>query len=181
MPKILEILDDQHRGLCLMFNRRQDRYYHQIAAVDGTEVVPLITSVEGTNEDWPSSPPLQELTVEQRAAGPVALLVGRAGTSHWSMSVELNCPNQQIDFDVACRTASDPRQLGSLYTGEAALVRADENGAVIGGLAQLAIARDSALSDAKIELTASRLELRVAASSDKQPATFRWKYSISRM
>ena len=51
---------------------------------------PLLESIEGTaTDDWPPSPPLQSLSIETLPDGRrVALLVGMAGRSHWSASIE---------------------------------------------------------------------------------------------
>src|SRR5436190_4759521 len=66
-----------------------DRFAHIISLVNPHgDIQPLLESIEGTTaDDWPSSPPLQSLSVEKLPDGrPVALLVGMAGGSHWSAS-----------------------------------------------------------------------------------------------
>jgi hypothetical protein len=79
----------------------------------------VLHSIEGdTDVDWPDSPPLQELHVEQRGGGDVALLVGRAGRSHWSASIGVAASEDgrpSLTFDVACRASSRPVLLGSAY------------------------------------------------------------------
>ena len=77
----------------------------------------LLESMEGTpDDDWPVSPALRELHFEDRADGRrLALLVGMAGKSHWSLSVELDAARGQLVFDVACRLRSPPARLGSRY------------------------------------------------------------------
>lgn len=118
---MIQTLDPQGRGLRVAFYQQGDRYGHVVATVvkasTGQEVVtPLLVSKEGTaSESWPPSPPLQSLSIEQRATGAVALLVGMAGSSHWSMSVEAHAESGQMKFDVACRAASSTDWLGSIY------------------------------------------------------------------
>ncbi|MBL9123800.1 MAG: hypothetical protein JNG90_09220 [Planctomycetaceae bacterium] len=77
----------------------------------------VFESIEGTpEEDWPPSPPLQELHLEARPDGKqLALLVGMAGTSHWSLSVEFDPAAGTAVFDVACRVKRAPGGLGSRY------------------------------------------------------------------
>ncbi|MBI1900126.1 MAG: hypothetical protein HYS13_03290 [Planctomycetia bacterium] len=115
--------------------RLADRYAHVILVVAGGEVgaaggelgaaggelgaaggeyVPLLQSVEGTaKEEWPPSPPLQELLVQPHAlGGETALLVGMAGGSHWSAGIEL--PNAgPLAVDVACRVSKKPGPMAS--------------------------------------------------------------------
>lgn len=104
--------------LRVIFLRQRDRYEHlvQSIAVDKS-ATPLLRSVEGTpDEDWPASPALKELHIEQRPDGKqLALLVGMSGRSHWSLSVELDPLAEQLVFDVACRLRDEPRQLTSTY------------------------------------------------------------------
>ncbi|MFM7073965.1 MAG: hypothetical protein ACKO38_19435 [Planctomycetota bacterium] len=77
----------------------------------------LLESCEGQSGDiWPASPPLQQLLVESRAeAGQVALLVGMAGRSHWSLSVEPLADRIGFRFDAACRLSGPPEWLGHVW------------------------------------------------------------------
>lgn len=91
----------------LRFAWHNDRFAHRIAIVDrksGT-LWSLLESIEGgPSEPWPASPPFQSLHTEGRPAErQVALLVGMAGKSHWSASVEVDPADACIRFDVACR------------------------------------------------------------------------------
>jgi len=106
------------------FERQLDRYGHTISMVDPSGgITPLLRSGEGvTEDDWPPSPPLQTLSMEKLSdARTVALLVGMAGRSHWSESVEPVIGEAKIVFDVACRYVPHqqfprpPGQLGSHY------------------------------------------------------------------
>ena len=111
---MIQSVDNSGHGLRVVFYKLGDRWGHVIVALDGERVTPLLVSVEGSNEQvWPPSPPLQSLSIERREAGDVALLVGMAGRSHWSASVEAT--KNELDFDVACKLIDFPEWLGSRY------------------------------------------------------------------
>ncbi|MCL4203364.1 MAG: hypothetical protein KJ000_12755 [Pirellulaceae bacterium] len=99
--------------LCFVWNG--DRYAHRLQMTDGGEEEVCLESLEGVDgENWPPSPALQQLSFQSGASGePCALLVGMAGKSHWSMSVEAN--ELSLLFDVACRVHEPPERLGSRY------------------------------------------------------------------
>src|SRR5688572_22582104 len=106
------------RVLRVEFIWRGDRYVHCISLVEPSgEVSSLLESIEGDPDDvWPSSPPLQSLSLETRPDGrQVALLVGMAGGSHWSASIEALPNAGELAFDIACRHTKQPAQLGSQY------------------------------------------------------------------
>src|ERR1051326_2095918 len=87
----IEAVGSNGVGLRIEFIWRDDRYRHTVSLIDRDRAsIPLLESIEGNSEDdWPSSPPLQTLSVERLSDGrSVALLVGMAGGSHWSASVE---------------------------------------------------------------------------------------------
>jgi hypothetical protein len=104
------------------FDRAGDRWRHRVSLTlpEGSPVISpvlLFESQEGSSdEDWPASPPLQFVSIEARPKKPpVALLMGMAGGSHWSASIEQYPGEQTLRFDVACRASSRPGGLGSLY------------------------------------------------------------------
>jgi hypothetical protein len=130
-------------GLRIVWLAREDRAGHRIEMLAGNDFVPLLESIESTATDWPSSPPLAQWHCEKRPGlVRVALGVGRAGTSHWSASIEVvseekwgeqgtglfiddaqgnpddNGPlpfSARIAFDLACRACERPMRLGSRY------------------------------------------------------------------
>jgi hypothetical protein len=116
----LDATDSAGLVLRVRFTRERDRYAHAILAVEpsGREHL-LLESVEGTADDeWPSSPPLQSLSIEELAPGRrAALLVGMAGRSHWSASIEAIPGRTALVFDIACRlgTGRAIAALGSTY------------------------------------------------------------------
>lgn len=151
---------------------RADRYTHQIYVANGDTWRAVLESVEGTpDQAWPSSPPFQSATFEQKPEGPVILLVGMAGKSHWSTSVELERADGQIRFDVACRAMAPPNDaLGSRYRGLGSVMPSEIGLEVVGG-------PDSHLTHAVVDersLTISCAKL--PAGSGKQ--TLRWSYAF---
>jgi hypothetical protein len=97
---------------------RGDRFGHSISLVaSDRQAIALLESVEGTSgNSWPASPPFQSLRIEELSDGrPAALLVGSAGSSHWSASIETVVDEAKLVFDLACRHAAHPEWLGSCY------------------------------------------------------------------
>ena len=81
--------------LRVRFFQSGDRYCHAIDLVDGDSTRTLLESVEGDDTDlWPPSPPMQHLNVSWIASEAehrhVAMLVGGAGSSNWSMCVAVS-------------------------------------------------------------------------------------------
>lgn len=109
-------------SLELRFRQHGDRQGHSLAWVREGQSTTMLESLEGDDQSaWPPSPPLQQLSIEQRETGDVALLVGMAGKSHWSLSVEA-LPDGALRFEAACRLSpaeaqlpAHARWLGSTY------------------------------------------------------------------
>jgi len=144
------------------FTLRGDRYGHVISAVSagGSEV--LLQSIEGTPaDDWPPSPPLVNLHRETLPNGRTALLlVGAAGRSHWSASIEAVPNEAKLVFDLACRPGERPLRLGNEYLA-----------------APLAMKRlDMELDDAQI--LGNEQQFRVVPRGWSESSTNRWKFSI---
>lgn len=105
-------------GLRVVFFRQVDRYAHRIECFDAarSEWIADGESLEGSpDDDWPPSPPFQQLHVEERPTGRVVLLIGMAGRTHWSAAVEAAADKKSITFDVAARVQTMPTRLGSAY------------------------------------------------------------------
>jgi len=117
-PQSLASLAASGAGLAVQFAWLGDRYQHVVLLQrpDGS-TRPLLASVEGNAaDDWPESPPLQSLSIERLAEGrTAALLVGMAGRSHWSASIEARGDGGELVFDLACRHRANLAQLGSRY------------------------------------------------------------------
>ena len=153
----LAALDSQGDGLRVVFEKRGDRWQHRIERVNGAAAVTVLQSSEGmATDDWPASPPFQELSQETLPDGRTVLfLVGRAGTSHWSASIEASQEPPQLIFDIACRHTQPPARLGSAYS------------ALAEGLALEALLGQYAESAVMPDTIATRL-----------PGTTRWKYRV---
>jgi hypothetical protein len=120
----LESVEHSGRGLRVEFFRLQERYAHRILAI-GCEEVPvlLLESIEEiANKDYPSSPVLQALNIDDHGTNkevhqPTAMLVGMSRKGHWSMSVQAgHADSAALTFDVACRIKEIPESLGSCYS-----------------------------------------------------------------
>jgi hypothetical protein len=174
------------------FDRAGDRWRHRVslALPEGSSIVSpvlLFESQEGTSEeDWPCSPPLQFVSIETRPKKlPVALLMGMAGGSHWSASIEQHPAEQTIRFDIACRAGSRPEQLGSRYrfAPRVELMGTDEATGNVrflaGGLAfELAgeAGKDSPLPAIAVEDREVRIHFGEPTGVEVQ--TYRWVYCL---
>jgi hypothetical protein len=98
----------------------KDRIAHRVEIRRGG-ASQMWESVEGDQQqNWPPSPPFQDISIERIHESNVALLVGMAGKSHWSLSVDIDAERGSIRFDVACRIADVAEQLRSSYRGPTA-------------------------------------------------------------
>ena len=113
-PQSLALATNDGR-LRIEFHWQQDRFIQQLF-VDSVQAG---NSVEGDAEEcWPSSPPVQQLSLEEINESSVILGVGAAGRGHWSISVEIDRSSAEADaikFDLACRCKDPPPFLGSTY------------------------------------------------------------------
>jgi hypothetical protein len=171
----------------LVFRRAGDRWSHALeVALDGG-FQPLVSTWEVADlADWPLSPPLQQLHIEDRgSAGQVALLVGMAGRSHWSVSIELDRPRRRALFDFACRAQQRPAWLGNSYV----VARQGENPLppvrLSGERLQLAnwelrfCPIDGAPWQLALASAAPQLSLTVDTSAQAAwPATLRWRFAM---
>lgn len=157
-------------GVRVVFRREGDRFTHRIevrrSPADDWRVA--CETAEGSpNDDWPSSPPFQQLHVERRPTGPVVLLVGMAGRTHWSGAAEIAADGAGIRFDLAARSSEPPRCLGVRYVS----VDAD----ACGRLAW------SPHGDTECEISEKPGDgrtLRPRGPLQLPPATWTWKYVV---
>ncbi len=168
---LLETAGPAGAVLRLRFFRAGDRFAHRLELAEGDSIRPLLESLEGTAaEDWPASPPLQQLHVEERPTGKVALLVGMAGRSHWSLAVE-TAPNGFL-FRAACRLREPPAKLGSRYrllhpAGESWVTAETPSADSQSAVTSSALIRDS-----------DRAELRPTAEFDALPQRGEWGFRL---
>ncbi|MEM0927338.1 MAG: hypothetical protein AAGJ83_14935 [Planctomycetota bacterium] len=101
------------------FEWKRDRFVHAVS----WQNLHVSPQEESGDAAWPSSPPLQQLSLEVIDDKSVALGVGCAGTSHWSLSVE--AVESGFRFDWACRTKTDAEFLGIHYLDSAFQIEPD--------------------------------------------------------
>jgi hypothetical protein len=164
------------------FRWQHDRFGHTIELVHGQQVDRLLDSVEGTPSDnWPPSPPLQQLHVETRDTNRVGLLVGMAGKNYWSMSVEVDAELKGLFFDVACRVSASSARLATTYSianaaggkviFEDGIMYRDENRGW-----GLTVFRDGAPDHARVRVDERELTILPSVGDS---TTVRWKYCVS--
>ena len=179
-PTALSLTTEDER-LRVDFRWRDDRFVQELFV----DSVAAGISVEGdAHDDWPSSPPLQQLSLEKINDSSVILGVGAAGRSHWSISVEViasvpangvlesgvlenrgdgdpvgpagHARGSKIKFELACRSKERPAFIGSSYQ------LADS----------IAVTVDEGASDVRDRLT-------VVGPEDFGSPTYRWSYQLS--
>jgi hypothetical protein len=156
------------------FDYRVDRWGHRIEVRREDQWVAAFSSIEGSAaDDWPPSPTFQHIHLQSFSiSGPTALLVGKAGESHWSAAIEADREAGVLRFDIACRLAGERSVLGSAY------LFADEPEGAVPCRPRLEI---SAINDEcrrDLELGTDQLSIRVVTDSTVAPRTVRWKYVV---
>ena len=92
--------------LRLEFAKSDDRWLNLWILVSGDNEFEIMTSVEGTPEqNWPPSPPLQDVNVHELPNGSAILGVGMAGKSHWSASLAGITENPEQTQFIRCEWA----------------------------------------------------------------------------
>ncbi len=164
--------------LRVRFVRRGDRWTHAIEASDANGLLWRLESIEGAaNEAWPSSPPLQSLQWHTPAQKePVALLVGMAGSSHWSATIAAD--GNRLLFDIACRLSAQPVSLGSSYrlsgpAGQPLRLIASQRTIQLLSLASADAPPGTVISDN------GRITARIDDPRANLPRTVRWQYAVS--
>ncbi len=108
--------------------------------------------------------------IERQDAGrEVALLVGMAGKSHWSASVEIDASQPRVLFDVACR----------VRTGEPGPLLSSYREILPPPAVPLAIELGHRFGPAVIEQDGeTRVRIRAQVDSEACPQTVRWDYRV---
>ncbi len=168
-------------GLSIVLSRTADRFCHEVVlTTDEARVV--LASLEGTDDQaWPASPPLQELHLQPSDKGANAMLVGRAGRSHWSASIELDRSQEAVSFDVACRASGPIERLGSGYrslVGPPVATAADERRTFLLPELQMDVLEGEAHVSKEGETHVLSIVPVWTTSSASQ--TVRWRYRIRR-
>jgi hypothetical protein len=176
-------------ALVLEFPRVADRWGHRLSLVSPAGELVLFRSQEGDDQaSWPESPPLQCLSIEQRRKDhSVALLLGMAGGSHWSASIEPDPPRRSLVFELACRVSARPEFLGSHYmlgpevrpAGEA--IAGETQAAFLAGPHRLKLTTEALPEGltASISTTDNRIAVRYTHPFHDGRRTYRWMYRLS--
>ena len=124
---------------------------------------------------------MQELSFQRanQNAPPVAMLLGRAGTAHWSASFEFEASPMRLVVDVACRISQPPAFVGSRYR-----IAVPVDSLRFQDRIDLARNGKKAVIASAEKCVASRSlddshEFVISPFSQKPPATLRWKYIIA--
>lgn len=171
-PFVLSVDDDNGCTLSTSFQFAGGRFRHSIEWMrsDGEIVDRWQDEVNSQDEDWPASPPIQQLSLESIHGSPTLLGVGQAGKSHWSISVEAMRIDTKpsLKFDVACRCRELPNWLGSSYQRSLRMVDQVPAIQMIDVSCATNLVQPALIVTCKIEAWAIK----------KYPATFRWTYLI---
>lgn len=171
-------------GIEVRFQRLADRWAHTIAATKGEHLMPLLASHEGGPEDdWPPSPPLQEVHLQEEAnKGRLILGVGGAGSARWSLSVEADPDRGRLVFDVACRLSVALSHCGSAYRSMIAGQRGGSLHEVLlpaeAGPIVVSALPSPEHQPADVEITPTGLAILPETTAVAQPASLRWRYAI---
>jgi hypothetical protein len=178
--------------LQVAFHRQGDRYAHTISIRDGERAMPVLASREDNGDDlWPVSPPLQQLELDTDGEIQRALLLGMAGRSYWSVSIELGPENAAVCFDVACRVKEEPPAtnpeamrscvLGSTYQTTANLFMQSDTAALlrVNATRLRIVPLPTSVSDAAVLMVSGdELWLGPIVEPERLPRTIRWRYRI---
>ena len=174
-------------GLLLEFVHAGDRFEHHLIATGGARSIEMLCSLEGTpQEAWPASPPLQQIHPQATATGePLALGVGMAGRSHWSLSARLDEQQGFVEFDVACRASESPPRLASSYRlCDGVRAEAHQRGVQLsrdGLVWQIEPSGEAGRPAAQIELLDQHITIHPTGNEASYPATVCWRYVVRRV
>lgn len=156
------------------FMRVGDRFEQTVTRLDpeGTSVAIWRDIHDSASDVWPASPPIQELSLESIGGKDVLLGVGRAGKSHWSVSIETTEVDSApaIHFDFACRCPEPPQWLGTTYqTGPS-----DTDDSVMDHALRATCGEDAMLT----RIAPGQIKIEPLNHPPKWPGTVRWRYTI---
>jgi hypothetical protein len=161
--------------LVLQFQRQGDRWMHFINVPRDGKMAALVFSAEGeSGDEWPPSPPFQNLELQTLPGkAQTALLVGKAGSSHWSAAIEADPTAGVLRFDIACRLQKEPLRLGSSYWIGANPKLPQP------ALPRFEIPPSGDGIERKLESTDREMAIKVLSDPGPLPRTIRWQYVIS--
>jgi hypothetical protein len=176
----LESASSSGHILRLVLEQTGDRVSHRIEVLDAdSRILAELRSIEGTSDDeWPASPVLQNCSLQEIRPGALtAFLVGMAGKSHWSASIETVPHTGAFNFDFACRVHEEPQWMGTTYIQSISphsrftLFELSPEGIAIRTY-------DSFDSTRRVQMAEQLLLITCGEKPVKFPATLRWRYRI---
>lgn len=162
------------------------RHRVRLLGTDGLTLAEWDAVLLSASQDWPASPPVQEVSIERIHGRDCLLGVGRAGQAHWSLSVE-TLPIERVDaseaadswdepmvtspfpsgrglrFDVACRCPQQPTWLGSTYQTDA----------------ERRIRLETTASSRGVWCGTRMLRIEPVGLPEHWPGTVRWQYDLT--
>jgi len=172
-PLLLSVVGGDGTTIATSFQFVAGRFRHSISLnhPDGGIVDRWDDEAQSDNDDWPASPPIQQLSLESIHGAPTLLGVGQAGKSHWSISVESSTLDSKpaLKFDLACRCRAQPFWLGSTY----------ERSHIMGDKAPILRMINVASLKPIVSETLAISCVCDPAAITKYPGTFRWSYLIA--
>ena len=113
----------------------------------------------------------------------MALLIGMAGKSHWSQSVETDPATTSLTFDVACRVQRQPPWLGSSYHASAGGAFISASGVRVAVAPGIELALTSEAPDnsfpSRLEVCGGQVVIAADLSKLRVPSTVRWRYRVA--
>ena len=192
----INAIDRSGIRLGVQFKWLDGQYGHSVSVDRRGSCTLLLESLEGGDDnDWPPSPPIQEIsdcTIESDAnRGEALLFVGAAGHSHWAMTLTIRDhwidpvarTQPEIVFDVACRVSELPAWLGTSYRvlcGQVAVSEKLQQARVPADAPACLIIGENA--NVKLETATGAYPIvrceAPAASTTSLPDTVRWRYAM---
>lgn len=112
LERKLTVERDQDR-ISVQFYRFENRFGHQIDIDLAAGSLKLRTD-DALVDEWPPSPPLQDIHFEDRGEHQLLFGVGMAGQTHYSLSIDCDL-RHELKFEFAARLKALPDFLGTRY------------------------------------------------------------------
>jgi hypothetical protein len=199
-PYYLDAVNSRGMGVRVTFEWTRDRYSHTIYGIRKGHADAVANSVEDERfDEWPLSPPIQELRESLDSAGQrTLLLMGSAAYGHWSATARVehfDAENPYVEFDVAVRLHRSPAYLGVAYDtlneatwtgmpGGLAFIHCEPHALVIAApLGSIEVDSPAPTDLLKAfpapDMPNRRWFLPAAPLPAQYPATFRWQYCVA--
>lgn len=172
-------------GLVGVTLQQGDRFHHELRLANNVDSSDICKSIEGTDIDvWPVSPPMQDVTLEERNDTKLLLGVGRAGKSHWGFSCEAKEGSGVFRFEIACHAKLPAAFLGSTYRVSPGAKIEDKSTSSnsAANFVKISTAKGAVIirpmQHSKLSVQGDVLTISPNALPEKTPATCIWGYEI---